>query len=312
MGADGWRRAVTRIARGQHGVWTRQQALDAGEHRRTLDGHIASGRVELVLPGVLVAPGTPRTLEVRAMAAQLWAGPDSALSHRTAAGLVGLTLPGSGAGEQVHLITSRRRATPAGHVVHHSRHPVDDQRVGVGPLLVTDPDRTACDLAGDLDRRALRRLVAQLVREGRTDAGSLRARAADLGPFAGRGRLRTVLDELSPLEADCRSELESSFLRLVTRARIPPTAMNHPVVDAEGRRRFIDAVWLPEHVGVELDSREQHGSLVDWNDDLRRETAIVLGGPWRQLLRFSWWDVRDHGPDVVRHVRLALDTRKGP
>ena len=60
--------------------------------------------------------------------------------------------------------------------------------------------------------------------------------------------------------------------------------MNHPVRDVDGRARRIDAVWLDQRVAVELDSKQEHGTLLDWNDDIRREAAIVLAGDWRAVL----------------------------
>jgi hypothetical protein len=149
----------------------------------------------------------------------------------------------------------------------------------VGRLRVTAVPRTLCDVAGELgDAAEVRRLVAAAVRTGAAHVDRIRAEVAERGRFAGRTAIRAALDELSPLEPQAREELESRFLRLTTRAGVAPTAMNHPVVDGFGRRRELDAIWLPHGVYAELDSRRYHGTLVDWHDDLRRENALSIAG----------------------------------
>ena len=82
--------------------------------------------------------------------------------------------------------------------------------------------------------------------------------------------------------------------------------MNLVVRDVDGGRRRVDAVWLPQRLPVELDSRQTHGTLLDWHDDLRRENAITLAGRWRPFLRFSWDDVVRRPAAVVDAVRRAL------
>jgi hypothetical protein len=178
--------------------------------------------------------------------------------------------------------------------------------VARGPLRVTSVARTLCDLAGELvDPGCLRVLTAAAVRQGEVEPAQLHAAVRRRGRFPGRAAVRRVLDELSPLEATTRGELESRFLRLATAAGLAPTAMNHPVVDADGNRRLLDAVWLPEGVFAELDSRLHHGTLVDWHDDQRRENALAIGG-FTVCLRFSWWDIQHHPGLVVATLRRAL------
>lgn len=172
-------------------------------------------------------------------------------------------------------------------------------------LPVTTATRTICDLAGQLTEADLRRVVSAAVRRGLTSASRLREASARLGRFRGKRALDRIIDQLSPLEASSRAESESLFLRITTRAGIPPTSLNHRVRDAFGGIRYLDAVYLPERIPVELDSRGSHGTLLDWHDDLRRENAVVLAG-WRDFLRFSYADLRDRPSEVVEVVHRAL------
>ena len=115
---------------------------------------------------------------------------------------------------------------------------------------------------------------------------------------------------VSPLEAQCDSELESVFLAVARQHGLEPTAMNHPVRDATGGRRRLDVVYLPEHVWAELDSERFHRTLLDRNDDALRTTSIERAGAWRDPLRFSWWDVTERPGEVMAQVRTALDAAR--
>ena len=296
--------AIAALSRRQLGAFTWSQARAAGLPDSTIARRAASGRYERMLPGVLREACVPDSWEARAMAALLAIGGEAVLCRRSAARVLGLDV--RTAGPLAVLVRTRTfEALPAVRV-HRTRVLEDVDVTTVGALATTTATRTVADLAATLSPEALRRVVAAAVRTGSTDATALRTTIGRLGRFRGKRTLVALVDELHPLEAQCRSELESRWLRLVTAAGLAPTAMNHPVVDAAGRRRVLDAVYLPERIPVELDSRLAHGSRLDVHDDLRRENAVVLTG-WRSFLRFSWDDVV-HRPDaVVATVRTALD-----
>lgn len=127
---------------------------------------------------------------------------------------------------------------------------------------------------------------------------------ADLGRVRGATALRAILAELSPQEWRTSSELESVYLQVPRRGGLPTPVMNYPVRDLYGRRRKIDAAYVPERVGVELDGRTSHHLMTDRRDDDRRQNALMLVG-W-QILRFTWWDLVHEPARVVREVRAAL------
>src|SRR5690606_19953688 len=84
-----------------------------------------------------------------------------------------------------------------------------------------------------------------------------------------------------------------------------PTAMNHPVQDANGQLRYLDAVWLPEQLAVELDSAAFHRLATDQVDDRERGNAVLLAG-WHGPLRFTWWDVTERAKQVVSTIHAGL------
>lgn len=291
---------LARVSQRQFGVFSASQARDAGIDADGLATLHERGLVLRRARGIYVMSAVADSSESRWLIAQLRHGASAVLSHRTAGSVHGLDhdLPL----DAVHLTVPGRSGTQAaGRRLHRGVLDPDSEVVVRGPLRVTSMARTLCDLAGELDDpERLRDLTAAAVRRGEVDPGKLRVVLGRRERFAGRGAMRWVLDELSPLEDTARGELESRFLRLTTAAGLAPTAMNHPVIDGDGKRRLLDAVWLPERVFAELDSRRHHGTLVDWHDDQRRENALAIGG-YRVCLRFSWWDIE-------RHPGLVLDT----
>jgi hypothetical protein len=298
--------AVTELQRQQLGLFTRAQAVDLGLSAKAVDGRVRRGRYRRLLPGVYADDGLPNSWEVAALAAALWAGRDAVLARDSAARLHGLPLP-RGRGEVLHLLVRDRCFVERTGMVVHRTGTLPDHHVTVlGAHPVTTATRTVCDLAATLGVGSLRRLVAAAVREDVTDALDLRSCLRELGPVAGTRSLRTLLDELSPLDQQCESEFESVYLRMARRHGIEPTAMNHPVRDATGGRRRLDAVYLPERVWVELDSERFHGTLLDRNDDAIRTASIERAGEWADPLRFTWQDVTQCPTEVAGQVRAAL------
>lgn len=295
------------VARRRFGVVTTQQLHDVGLGRTAVAGLCDRGLLVRRERGIYALTVVPDTREARWLVALEAAGPRAVLSHRTAASLHGLDhrLPL----DEVHLLAPQRSKRERRGHVHHECKQLDRADVTTrGPFRVTTVPRTLCDLSGELgDSPELRRVVAAAVRAGGTDVPGIQAAIERRGRFAGRAGLRRVVAELSPLAAHAREELEARFLALTSAAGLSPTALNHHVVDANGRDRYLDAVWLPERVYAELDSRRFHGTLVDWHDDLRRENAVAIAG-WRLCLRFSWWDIVEHPDEVVASVAAALES----
>lgn len=296
---------LARVARRQFGVVTTRQAQQVGLSRDSLATLVHTRVLVRRFRGVYAFRGTPDSREARWLAAQFAIGRRAVLSHRTAAAIHGLD---HGAADgAVHVIVPRRsRESPAGIVVHESPNLRVATVTRQGVLRVTSVPRTLCDLAGSVDDAdRMRRLVATAVRSGDAGIEQLREEIERRHTFAGRAVLRHVIGELSPLEPMAREELESLFLRITTAAGVAPTTMNHRVTDADGRTRYLDALWLPGRVYAELDSRRFHGTLIDWHDDQRRENAVSLVG-YGPCLRFSWWDLRHHAPLVLDTIRRAL------
>lgn len=251
-----------------------------------LRSQLADGRLRELWPGVLVLRHRVFDPLVRADAALRYAGPDGALTGRTAAWLQGCPAAVS---PTVHVLVpySRWVRSLQGLVVHHGRNTgadvvqVQGLRVvaleaAITGLLCTDSRRTALALA---DQAA-----AQLPA---TERAAFCARIADrlAARPDRRGTVRaTGLLELVTGKADSPPE---SWLRLlVVEAGFPPPVMQYEVVDLRGRVRWVlDQCWPELRIALEYDGHEAHEERSV--DDAARDA---------DLERRGW---------IVVHVRAA-------
>lgn len=113
--------------------------------------------------------------------------------------------------------------------------------------------------------------------------------------------LRLPLDGL-PAEGDTprtRSELESAFLALVRRHRLPP-----PEVNVQIDRHEVDFLWRPQRLVVEVDGWRAHRTRSAFEEDRARDAHLKLAG--FEVLRLTWRQVEDDRRDVARKIRTLL------
>lgn len=316
MPSDADRRLEKRAAgqRAQFALW---QAEEEGVPRSTVYQRLADGHYGERYPAVFSMPGAPdsRLAWYQAAVLAIATVEDPAyLSHASAAHL--WELDGCRADEVIHVISRGHHPRDiAGILPHRTRMLPDTHVTERSGIPVTTPERTLCDLAYRVSYPQLRRAVADAVRRRLITAESLAATAFELGRFRGKRKLREILVELSPLERDTANEFESMFVRVMTWAGARPSAVNHPVTDADGRRRVLDAVWLPGDypiqipVWIELDGRFSHSEVLDVNDDRAREDALRRAG-WPDPIRITWQELVQRADEVVERVLDALQAHR--
>lgn len=308
-------RRLARLTRRQHGVFSAHQAERCGLSQRTVSARARAGRYSRVQPGVYRVAAAPDGRRARYMAAVLAVTTDddpAVLSHRSAADLWGI---GTGHDEVIHVVSGTHHPGRLDGVrAHRTKALPEHHRAEHDGIPVTSPERTLCELAGCVGYERLRRAVATAVRRDLVTAANVAATMFELGRIRGKRKLGMVLAELSPLE---REGIGSLFLRTLSWAGFPPSAMNHPVRDADGARRLLDAVYLREDydlvepVWVELDGREFRTSPLDVREDREREREdLLVAAGWPQPLRYTWADLVEHPHRVIREIRDALRARR--
>jgi very-short-patch-repair endonuclease len=175
----------------------------------------------------------------------------------------------------------------------------------VGHLPVTTAARTLIDLAAVVDDDALEQALEGALSDGRT---SLRQVGRRLDALSRRGRpglarVRRVLGrrlEGGPSE----SELETRFVRVLRRARLPLPVRQHEVRLGGRAVARADLAYPEARLLIELDGWSTHGTKPAFHADRRRQNMLVLAG-WT-LLRFTWADVVETPAAVVAAVLGAL------
>jgi hypothetical protein len=141
-------------------------------HRRS-----SAGRIVRVLPGVFSYAGVPDSWNRGLTAARLWAGDESAASHRAAASILGFH-GFSGAPIEISTTCSknstRLRLLSGRRIVVHrvDDHVLPEIIIADDGMPVTSARRTVLDLAGNRHPRTEAALDAAL-RRGMTDVGRL-------------------------------------------------------------------------------------------------------------------------------------------
>ncbi len=270
---------VAGIAAGQHGVVTAEQLRAAGLSRDQVRHRVRIRRLLPLYRGVYAVGHAADSWQRRWMAAVLACGEGAVLSHRSAAALWKLLRPEGGAVE-VSTPSQNGRSRQRGIRLHRCSSLVDGTMTRRFEIPVTTPARTVSDLRRVVSPRLWRRAVRQ----------------AELAGFA-----------LGPeVESDgTRSDLETEFLRICLRARLPA-----PEVNVKVGRWTVDFLWRGERLAVETDSYRYHRGRIAFQDDHARELDLRARG--FDVRRFDERQIEEEPESVAADLVAALAERGRP
>ena len=275
-------------------MFTRDELLASGLDKSAITRRLQAGTLHRMFPNVYsIAPHSLLRPEARWLGAVLACGPDAVLSHRSAAALWRLL---EDRWAFVDVTTPRRGRKGTERITLHRTRRLDPgDVVVVRGIPVTSVERTLLDLADVVAPRVLRRAARQ-AEVRRLPVGSPREKAHGRRGAPSLGALSLQRAELRLT----KSELESRFVRLCTRFRIPQPESNP---DIEGKER--DFVWRDARLVVEVDGHATHGTRFAFEDDRRRDLALVRAG-WR-VVRFTHAQIAFDVADVAAALRDLLD-----
>ena len=279
------------VAEAQDGVVSRAQLLACEVPNARIGRWVRRGLLLRRHPGVYAFGHRAISARGRLIAALLYGGDGSALSHRTAGHCRTLI---RSAPPAIHISVRLRRKNVPGVVVHVPREIVAGMHDG---LRVTTVGRTLMDMAPTTPDWELRKALAEADYRGVLDAAEL---CAVLGRgHPGSARLRSAIERHMPELARTLSPLEDVFFLLCEREGIPL-----PEPNAEIGSYMVDALWEDRRLIVELDGVAAHSSP----DQRRRDEvrAAHLRGLGYTLLRFTWHDVVRRPAATAEAVRSAL------
>lgn len=294
-------RAIGQVARRQHGLLTREQALEVGLSRATWYRQLDRGRLQLVHPGVARIAGSLVTAEQRILAAVLACGAGALASHSSAALLWGVEL----ADWEVEVI-SRRPGRPSlvGVTVHRPRDVLGLRPVRRSGIPVADPLRLILDLGAVRPESDVEATLDKLVVRGVITVAGARAVLARHGRRgrSGTAALRSVLDRWAFGAGRPDSTAEAEAARWLATAGAGAPAVHHRV-----ERYELDFAWPELAVAVEVDGWEVHGRREAFEDDRLRDLRLHALG-WT-VLHVTARSVERRTPAVLDHVAAVLRAR---
>jgi very-short-patch-repair endonuclease len=264
--------AISDLAERQQGLVTSRQLAALGVGRRTVERWLASGRLRAVHRGVYAVGPQPLNRRARWLAAVLAPGPETVLSHESAAAL--WTLAGDRREVDVTARGGRQgKARRPGIRMHHSKLARDEWMLRDG-IPVTTVARTLFDLA--------ERVEPPQLKNAWDEAGRLHLlRIKQVAMVYERGRGRRARTAIEPFltaaqlydDERRRSPLEDRFAAFVRAHHLPPPQTN-VLVDGDE----VDALWPGARLIVELDSWEFHHDRAAFEEDRNRDTDHLLLG----------------------------------
>jgi hypothetical protein len=274
------------IAKDQHEVFTREQALRAGGiAAETVKSRVRRGNWRRLYHGVYTNKRGILGRETELWAAVLYAGPGAVISHETAAELHGLADRRS---RLIHItIPARRRVAPVPGIVIHRRAGVYDPPDAHRDPPHTTIEETILDLtdAATTLREATGWLTTAFGRDLTNEARLLHA-------LSWRKRIRWrawMLDILTCGESGDHSVLEYRYTKKVERPHgLPEADRQVPFRLPNGQIGRRDRLYTAYRVIIELDGRLAHRHEDKWRDEERDRSAIVSG---YEPVRYGWSDV---------------------
>jgi very-short-patch-repair endonuclease len=268
---------IAAIATAQGGVISRAQLLAAGLGPSGIARRVKRGRLHAVPGhrGVFFVGHVARNDRTRLWAAHLAIGPESVISHRSAAALWGLRPTAIAYVEVTVPGPSRRRSAIR---VHRTTWLPDTDVKEIDGLRVTSIARTLLDLGAVTPLRVVERAFDQaevlrlldMAEVGRVlQEGTHRPGAPELGRVVARATTGTSITETA---------LEELMLAIIRRAGLPEPICQHPVLHYRP-----DFCWPAQRVIAEADG-PVHDTPSGREHDARRDIELQNAG-WR-VLRF--------------------------
>ena len=266
------------------------------KQRRAL---VRSGRFERRGRRVLRDCAAPRTT-AQDLLAEVLDNPGSVVTGSSAAWLVGR---GGFSPAPVHLLARRGgNHRPRAAILHETFWlPPRHTQVVRGVPCVSDA-RLAFELAWELRPERLRRLVDWLKSSRGMSYEQMALVAAELWRRGkpGSAEMRRVVEERAPGYVPPASELAALFDDVCERFGLP---VGRREVNAGGEEWIgrVDVIYDRFKLIVELDSRRWHDTTSAFEDDRRRDNALVAAG-WR-VIRITWRMLMDEPEKVAALLR---------
>jgi very-short-patch-repair endonuclease len=300
----GFDQCIAKIAARQHGVFNRMQAMRCGGTKAKIRWRIRVGRWKLTHPNVFLLGGSTRTWRQELMAACLYMGAHTALSHRAAAALSRLAGI-KRARTEVTVPRNRNRTQSDDIIIHWLREPIPPEDITtIDGIRVTKPARTLIDLATVEPLEVIERCLDDALRRKLVSLSFLERWLADPRRKGHRGTpiLRRLVEERATTGVT-ESPLESQVLQLLRSGELPIPMLQY-VVEVGTRSVRLDFAYPDAKVGIEADGFQFHDRRDEFDDERARGNELEAMG-WH-ILRITAKHLERNPDEVVEWVRRAL------
>lgn len=293
-------RRCSHVAAEQYGIITRQQALQAGLTARRLERFVTGSRWRLVLPGIYAQATASTSLQQRAIAAVMWAGPSAAASFETACALRHFA---DSLSEPIE-VSSLRKLRSEQIVAHHVQSWAAAEVEVANGISVTSMERTLVDMAGRELAPRIQELLDEALRRSLTTVSRLDSfvRTASGSGRHGPAALRVLLPQYMNGGGFSESILESRLRRLLDNSPLPQPVAQYVVRNGDRFVARVDFAWPGLKVAVETVGRKHHEG--QWERDVARLDALREAG-W-VVIFVTWEDVHMRPRETLMSIARAL------
>lgn len=292
---------LLQLAGRQHFVVSVEQASRIGVDKQCLYRAARSGKLERCFPGVYRVTSGSWTWRGQLMAAHLWLGSGSAISHASACAL--WELPGFSQGP-LELSTPRKRTSLPPVVVHCVRADLSAHTTTVGCIPTTNAGRSLVDVAGSVDPDVLEAAMEAAIRRRLTSHRHLLWLMEDRNGKGAKGIavLRRLVGEGT--DSTTESELEIRLLQTLRQAGLPDPVLQHEIRDGDRFVARVDFAYPWAKVAIEADSYSFHSGRQAWESDLERRGEITALG-WL-VIHVTHRQMLGDLDAVINRIRAAL------
>jgi hypothetical protein len=296
--------AISGIASGQYGLFSRAQAQLHGVSQDMLDTALAVGRITHEAEGVYGMPGWPESWWRQVWRAYLATGPHVVVSHETAATIRRLTNFPRG-----RIVLTTPHGDHHWHGLADMRQSTDlapDHISVVAGLRVTTMVRTLFDLAAVVRRERLAVAIEDAHISGECRLEELLAFYEDLRRPGKRGmkKLGKILSERGPGYVPSQSWLQRRMVRVLVGGGLPEPEVEVHFPWRTERESRADALYRVKRIILEADGRRWHTRVDQMAEDRRRDNVAQNHG--HRVYRFVYPELRYDPEYVVETAREAL------
>ncbi len=281
---------VHRFADRSFGLVTRNDLRRCGLSESAIGRLVEVGLLVRVYRGVYRLPGTPSSLEQRALAAVWACGVGAVAAGPMSADLWGLLERPSGL--VVVTVPYPRDPKPAGIRVHRSTDLPRSDVTSLGKIPITTVARTL----RDLPQRMTEEAFDAAVRLGRVRPDAFETAPGLLGRLA-RDRLGLGVPH---------GTIVRKAIAVLRKARLPDPVREYPIT-SQGRKYFIDLAYPEKRIAIECRGEAPHWGRERFQHDIDRSNALELAR-WDEYT-FTWWHVTANATSMAATVKGTLGGR---